>query len=278
MKHASKETVRHLSVKDITYTKEGSPEAFPEHWHEDAEFTVALKDDCIFRIADVEYRLKTGDILLVWPRELHEVLKVPPEGTAFIQFSPAIAEKDISLLAAISASRHCRHIKASDDPETCRTISDMISETGSICKDLPLLSEARSRICVCHILLTVGRYLMQEQNISFSGAEVHIRNACRYMAEHSAEDITQEDVARAIGLSRYYFSGLFKKCMHTSFSSYLSQLRVRNAVRLMADRDLSVTECAFRAGFRSSTTFNKTFRQITGCTPREYRKLRLSDS
>jgi transcriptional regulator GlxA family with amidase domain len=61
--------------------------------------------------------------------------------------------------------------------------------------------------------------------------------------------------------------------MHMSFPSYLSGIRVKSAASLLLDDDLSITECAFRAGFQSTTAFNKTFHDVTGYSPREYRKL-----
>ena len=39
------------------------------------------------------------------------------------------------------------------------------------------------------------------------------------------------------------------------------------------DENMTITDCAFMSGFQSTTTFNKVFRDTTGCTPREYRKM-----
>ena len=58
-----------------------------------------------------------------------------------------------------------------------------------------------------------------------------------------------------------------------SFPDYISGIRVQNAINLLVNDKLSITECAFLAGFQSTTRFNKVFRDITGMTPREYRKL-----
>jgi len=61
--------------------------------------------------------------------------------------------------------------------------------------------------------------------------------------------------------------------MQMSFPAYLSSVRVKNAIRLLADEKLSITDCAFLAGFQSTTTFNKAFRELTDYSPREYRKM-----
>ena len=61
--------------------------------------------------------------------------------------------------------------------------------------------------------------------------------------------------------------------MQTSFPSYLAAVRVRTAISLLADESYTITDCADREGFQSTTTFNRVFREITGYSPRDYRKL-----
>ena len=58
-----------------------------------------------------------------------------------------------------------------------------------------------------------------------------------------------------------------------TFPAYLANIRVQNAINLLADNNYTITDCAFMSGFQSTTTFNKLFREVTGCTPREYRKM-----
>ena len=68
-------------------------------------------------------------------------------------------------------------------------------------------------------------------------------------------------------------SPTFREYTQMTFPAYLSEIRVQNAMNLLADPSLSVTDCAFLAGFQSTTTFNKVFRELTGCSPREYRRM-----
>ena len=61
--------------------------------------------------------------------------------------------------------------------------------------------------------------------------------------------------------------------MNMSFPTYLSNIRVQAAAKLLMDKSISITDCAFLAGFQSTTAFNKAFHEITGYSPRDYRKL-----
>ena len=134
-------------------------------------------------------------------------------------------------------------------------------------------------MCIYDALLKIGEYVMAEnekddmsEKKSGSGWN-YIHAACNYIAEKSAENITQAEGAGYVGLSTFYFSKLFKQCMHISFPAYLSNIRVRRAASLLLNKDLSITECAFLARFQSTTAFNKAFHDITGYSPRDFRKL-----
>ncbi len=60
------------------------------------------------------------------------------------------------------------------------------------------------------------------------------------------------------------------------FNEYVNRFRVDQAIALIRNRDnekFTLESLAKTAGFNSSTTFNKAFKQITGKTPKEFRKL-----
>ncbi|MDA1045210.1 MAG: helix-turn-helix transcriptional regulator, partial [Verrucomicrobia bacterium] len=81
-----------------------------------------------------------------------------------------------------------------------------------------------------------------------------------------------EELADAVGLRPSYFREEFRN--ETGFSpvEFLTRLRVREARRLLAESEQSITEIAFRLGFNSSQYFAATFRKHTGMTPREFRR------
>ena len=129
------------------------------------------------------------------------------------------------------------------------------------------------------MLLLIGEYTIKEKREQLGSRNFsdtswnYIRTACAYISDHSTENITQAEVASETGLSPYYFSKLFKEYTQMSFPAYLSGIRVQNAITLLADSSLSITDCAFMSGFQSTTTFNKCFLEVTGCSPREYRRM-----
>ncbi len=279
MERNAKETILFDPSSSVQVTRDATPEIFPPHWHNAAEFTVALKDGCRYKVGDTSFKLSAGDILLVWPGQIHETVKIPAKGAVFIQFSSLILENNMDLLS-ISGFLYDHHlISASEDPELAKYISDKILEIERIHSSGDPFAETKCKGRIYEILLKLGEKIVSEtgfdsqpEDPAKSGWQ-YIHAACNYIAENSANNISQTVVADHIGISTFYFSKLFKQYMHTSFPAYLASIRVKSASSLLMDKNLSITDCAFMSGFQSTTTFNKVFREITGYSPRDYRKL-----
>lgn len=277
-----KEIIKYANVQGVSVIDRKTPEYFPPHWHNASEFTLILKDNCVYRIKDKVYHLNSGDILLIWPRELHEIVSSPKEGSVFVQFSADIIENNLDLVSASKFMTALHVISAKKEPETAQIMRDIIYEIGDIYSKKPSFSETKCKILIYRLLLVIGDYVMREKheqdgpsNFSITSRN-YIRSACNYIAEHSMEDISQTEVAAKIGLSPYYFSKLFKEYLQTSFPQYLTRIRLQNAINFLTEDSLSITECAYMAGFQSTTTFNKAFLESVGCSPREYRKLQYN--
>ena len=99
MEKNAREKIRFNTLSSVSVTDRECPEIFPPHWHNAAEFTVAVKDGCRYRVGNTLFELNTGDVLLVWPHQIHETVKIPPEGAVFIQFSSTILENNLDLIS-----------------------------------------------------------------------------------------------------------------------------------------------------------------------------------
>ncbi len=94
----------------------------------------------------------------------------------------------------------------------------------------------------------------------------------RFIDENYSSDITLAGVAREAGLSKSYLSRRFKRRFQVSFSTYLNQLRIDEARRLLRSTDMSVREIAAEVGFNDSNYFSRVFKKEEGLTPTEYRQ------
>lgn len=98
-----------------------------------------------------------------------------------------------------------------------------------------------------------------------------VTNAIRIVKHHFQEDITLDNVADELNVSLFYLSKLFRKHTGTTFTEYLTQLRVDRAKELLAAGEMSVKEVAYATGFNSQGYFSKIFKKHTGVAPSEFK-------
>ncbi len=99
-----------------------------------------------------------------------------------------------------------------------------------------------------------------------------IPQAVRYIHTNYSEKITLESVAATVYLSPTYFSRMFKDEMHTSFTTYINEVRVEQSKKLLRKGDSKLSDVANLVGFEDQSYFTKVFKKITGQSPLQYRK------
>ena len=103
-------------------------------------------------------------------------------------------------------------------------------------------------------------------NLSVKDAELYILN-------HLSDQLRLDGIAEQFGYNTSYFSSLFKKETGRNFSDYVTELRIEKAQQLLVRTADSILEICAAVGYNDSKHFTKTFRKITGLSPRQYRKL-----
>ncbi len=95
--------------------------------------------------------------------------------------------------------------------------------------------------------------------------------AVKYIQQHYDQEISLEDIAGRSGFSIYYFCKMFKKYYNSSFTDYLSTIRVEKAKILLRDPHLNVKEITQMIGYVDPNYFTRVFKKYEGITPTEYR-------
>ncbi len=80
-----------------------------------------------------------------------------------------------------------------------------------------------------------------------------------------------EDMASAVAMSRSGLSRKMKKLTGLSPAEFLREARIKHACRLLRETTRNVSEVAYACGFSDPKYFGKTFKQMVGSSPSEYR-------
>lgn len=92
------------------------------------------------------------------------------------------------------------------------------------------------------------------------------------------EELTREDVCRAMHTNRTTFSQRLKLAYDKTFSEYLRDMRLQEAARLLRETDLPIDQVAFSVGLKSASGFHHNFLLSYGMTPAQYREQQSSKS
>jgi AraC-like DNA-binding protein len=98
-----------------------------------------------------------------------------------------------------------------------------------------------------------------------------VTKARAFIAEHLDEELSLEQVARAAGMSAFYFCKVFKGATGVTFTDYVARARVEQTKQLLLNPNTRISEAAYAAGFQSLSQFNRVFRRIEGQSPTTYR-------
>ena len=274
----------HFTRMVSTIDADAFPHSFPLHWHKYTEI-VALPENAnisqppALRVNQTSYRLNPGDLLFIWPGEVHEIVENTDRQLIGLQFSFTIFNELPDFTPFLNLFRTFHHIRQSGTPELAQNMQVHIQHMLSVQKNQQTFSGVEALICLYEMFIDFGTYIKNtipkdtQQYFSESGKTVEkINMACSYIIDNCEHDLTLESAADYIGFSACYFSRIFKKITNYNFVEYLTLQRIKRAQLLLSDFDVPITEISYQAGFKSISTFNRVFRQHKGCSPSEYRK------
>jgi len=117
----------------------------------------------------------------------------------------------------------------------------------------------------------VKNLIIENSSSRVDNTELLIKKAVQYINDNYDKKITLDDIAGYVGISKYYFSVLFKKEKDITFSSYLNSVRIEKAKQILKNPRITINDAAYEVGFNDSQYFSKTFKKYVGMTVTEYR-------
>ena len=88
---------------------------------------------------------------------------------------------------------------------------------------------------------------------------------------YNNEYLSISEIANSLGVSQTYLSRMFKREMGSTFSQYLTNVRIKNAIILMRDPSLRLNEIAELIGYGTQNYFNNIFKRSVGISPEDYK-------
>lgn len=261
----------------------GSDErSYQLHWHSYGEILlVGPGETNIYTVGKSTYNLAPDDFVLIWPMEMHSIVDADRKEALVIQFSYALVNALFDLQRIMHLYRNLHVIRAAAHPELAAKL-----KTIALRMKEEFFGGAPDReIRCCRLLLDFELLLLEyrreltpdsEEDAGDYSADVMRRMIAvtDYIKSNlTADDLSQGTMAEMAGISRDYFSRIFKHVTGMNYNKWLNMIRLEKAVALLAQEGRSLTEVAMLSGFQSIPSFNRVFHEDKGMAPGEYRAL-----
>ena len=158
-------------------------------------------------------------------------------------------------------------------PETDITLRTKLSRLSADHADtLSPYHPCRQRSSLMDLLLTLVTVYRASNATpkSVSGDEFCARVAA-WLTEHYAERVTIPELCARFSINRTDLSARFRAATGLTLIEYLSRVRIDMACRLLRETMLPTGDILYRVGFNDTAHFIRTFKKITGMSPRQFR-------
>jgi len=251
------------------------------HSHAEYEIYYFHQGQCNYLIGDRIYVLQPGDLIIMHGMTLHRPhVKGTPYIRSVIQFDPGYVEKLFQFsqrLNVLQPFQTLRNHRVHLTGESRMMFEAQLAKLDQFWKSDDAVDGVGFTLAFMELLLQIYRLFQQElaTRSDFRLLKEELTQCIiDYIGEHFHEDIHLHDLEAALHLNRYYLAKTFKEVTGTTIFRYLAERRINEAkLLILLEPDLSITEVAYRIGFKHASHFSRKFRQLVAMTPEQYRKL-----
>ena len=257
--------------------------SYQAHWHSYGEILlVGPGKTNVFRVNQSTYELVEGDFLLMWPMEVHEIIDADRKESLVIQFSNTFMNSLFDLQRIMHFYRNLHVLCINAHPELVGKLRVIAEKMKEIWFAAGPDRELRCCMLLMEFMLTLDEHrdefapeIRSGDAYSYSDTVVQrMISVTDYIKNNlTADDLSQAAMAEMAGISKDYFSRIFRTVTGTNYSRWLNMIRLEKATELLANEEMTLTEVAMRSGFQSISSFNRVFRAEKGMAPGEYRAL-----
>ncbi len=236
---------------------------YPLHLQHALEIILVEKGSTRVQYEGEFYPLRAGDLFVIFPDRIHGFYdSVDISGMVMIvPVEPYLGE-----LRGILEHQFPSKVQFSRD-EWCHTGLDQLFALAF--QDWEKGTDLRQRYSALIVAKLIAFLPLQEEK---EGGRDAIGVILRYLHEHYRENLTRQELSRAVGYHESYISHLFYRTLKLTLTQYIASLRIHDAMRLLKGTNQSISEIAFSLGFGSIRSLNRTFHAQTGMSPSQYRK------
>jgi AraC-like DNA-binding protein len=266
---------------EIFHYRDAKFEGVPVHQHDFYEVYYFLGGSVEYSVEGRTYELKTGDLLLINPLELHQP-RIAPDQQDYERIVLWINKNYLSELCFNKTSlTRCFDSSQPDHTNLLRPtkiqqsyisamLDELITENTSDGYAVEIASEA----ILLRFLVELNRLTIDSSSAlrKDEASSSIIPDVLEYINKHFCEKLTLNEIADEFFVSKYYLSHAFNNVVGTSVHRYIVLKRLIHAKQMLLS-GIKSTTAATNCGFNDYAGFYRAFTAEYGVTPTEFVKL-----
>lgn len=213
-----------------------------------------------------KYQLKKGDIFTIFPGTIvkYQADSNNPWHYSWVCF---MGEESKRILKEAGISVLSPVLSVQNGVKALECLREMPHERGMNLKE-DLIFSAR--------LYDFLSTLLPSDNSFAATKSTYFATASNYIKAHYSENISVDNIASFVGISRKYLFAIFKEFAEKSPKDYLTDYRIKRSMEFLLKDSLPIGSIAYSVGYTDQLAFSKIFKAKTGMSPSEYREKNLN--
>ncbi len=262
------------------------PRSFREHRHLEFEIGYFKSGSGTYKTSTTDYTIKAGDIFIFRSNEFHWISKINPDEPMEIMnihfetrliwssYDMFYLPESLKLFTDKNISSFCNRLDRANPyhKEAESILLNIEAEMQNKYQEYSLMVK-NSVLAFFVLLIRHFDYKNKDKSdfLPCQNSKESIEASMDYIQAHLSDNLKLSEIARVANLSETYYSTVFKKLNGVSPWEYIISKRIELAISYLCNSRFTMLDIALKCGFKSTTNFNKTFKKITGKTPKEYK-------
>ncbi|MGO4109841.1 AraC family transcriptional regulator [Paenibacillus sp. YAF4_2] len=249
------------------------------HYHRSFEFFYLYSGERKFFIRDSLYPIQSGDLILVNSNFVHRTseLSQPNHERVVLHFDlpffDGLPQEETELLQSPFLDGYpIVRLNLQERLHLEALFESLLRELN----DRPPGYQLHIRNMAIELLLLTARHMQKRKalpNVEVTPVQRKVTDIIRHINQQFREPLHLDDLAKQFYISKGHLSRVFKEVTGFGFSQYINITRIKEAEHLLRETDLSITQISEQCGFENFSHFGKVFKELSGLSPRAYRKL-----
>lgn len=262
---------------EIVHKTESIIFSMPLHMHNAVEIYLNLTDVPQILLGTKLIPFHKNTLLVIPAYCAHKV--IAPKGLVYERYILTIHTKWLENIFGKNFEKYCAFFMDTENPRIFHLTEeekDKFVESFSNltqCADLNIFEKLQIFFSILAKIQKMTKHnngkLAEDTNMQIQGPAGLVSAMMNYINAHLCENITVEEIADSLYLNHDYASRIFKKYTNISVKQFVMLQRITKAKQLLLEGN-SVSETQNMLGFNSYEHFFKTFKKVTGMTPKAY--------